>query len=444
MKEARRLELGGRVAALAISDDGVRTAAYVLAKQGEVFVWETRKPIDAMKPIHTELGDFGGLKAYASLSFSPDGKQLAGCAIDKKLQGGKGELTGKVRVWELSAQPKVQLPPKQAYIKQLPKGSSANFVVLNNDSILMPADEEGALDFIGIEDGHIQARIVMGKFSIGEMKLSSDRKWLAMEQRAPANNIGAEGSAGTFDVAVYDSTLRGRDATIPSCSQLLDIVPGGKVVAVVRDRQIELWDAATMKKLKATPFTHTRIDAAAFSPDGKLLAVSDSNELILWRWEENTHERIDLGSRVGSLTFSPDGRFLAEGATKRENIQILNVKTRKIVQTLTNGTKPSMNVPRMAYSQGGRVLFACDNITLVNEIGVPHRLNMWDIADGSLAHQVAVPAGLPRSLDVSPNGRYLVVMLEDSDGMKLSAWRLDGTDPVKEAGPTPPAAVRPF
>ena len=84
MKEVRRLELGGRVAALAISDDGNRTAAYVLGKQGEVYVWETAKPSDTMKRIHTELGDFGGPTAFACLSFSPDGKKLAGCAIDKR------------------------------------------------------------------------------------------------------------------------------------------------------------------------------------------------------------------------------------------------------------------------------------------------------------------------------------------------------------------------
>jgi hypothetical protein len=65
---------------------------------------------------------------------------------------------------------------------------------------------------------------------------------------------------------------------------------------------------ATTKKLKAAPFRHTRIDAAQFSPDGKLLAISDRNELVLWRWEENTHERIDLGRCIGSLTFTPDGK----------------------------------------------------------------------------------------------------------------------------------------
>ena len=90
-------------------------------------------------------------------------------------------------------------------------------------------------------------------------------------------------------------------ATIPSCSQLLDIASGGKVVAVVREKKIELWDVATTKKLKSAPFRHARIDAASFSPDGQLLAISDRNELVLWRWEENTHERIDLGRCVGSL-----------------------------------------------------------------------------------------------------------------------------------------------
>ena len=119
------------------------------------------------------------------------------------------------------------------------------------------------------------------------------------------------------------------------------------------------------------------------------------------------------------------------------------METRRVVQTLANGTNRSMNVPRMAYSQSGRVLIACDNITFAKEIAVPHRIHLWDMADGSVAHQLTIPAGLPKTLDVSPNGRYLVTMLEDSDGVRLSAWRLDGEHRVKEPGPTPPASVRP-
>jgi WD40 repeat protein len=213
---------------------------------------------------------------------------------------------------------------------------------------------------------------------------------------------------------------------------------------VVREKQIELWDIATTKKLKAAPFKHTRIDAAQFSPDGKLLAISDRNELVLWRWEENAHERIDLGRCVGSLTFTPDGKFLAEGPTPGENIQVRDVGTRKVVQTLGNRTKQSMNVPRMGYTQGGRVLIACDNISSLKENTAPHRINLWDTANGSIAHQIALPAGLPSSISVSTDGRYLAAMIDDGDsGMKLSVWRLDGGKPPADTGPQTPAAAQP-
>jgi WD40 repeat protein len=442
MKEIRRLELGGRVAALAISDDATRAAAYVLGKQGEVYVWDTAKPIDSTKPIHTELGNFAGPQTFASLSFAPNGQQLAGCAINKQWLGRLGELIGKVRVWELSAEPKAQLPPKQTYIKQLPKGSSPNLVVLNNDSLLAPAAEQGAVDFRSVADGKIQTRIVLGKIAIGRMRLSTDRKWLAIEQRQPANDSGGGDPNAECEVGVYEAPLVHK-ATIPSCSQLLDIASGGKVVAVVREKQIELWDIATTKKLKAAPFQHAQIDAASFSPDGQLLAISDRNELVLWRWEENTHERLNLGRSVGSLAFSPDGKFLAEGPAPGGNIQIRNVATRKVVQTVAETAERSMNVPRMAYTQGGRVLIACDNIRFAKEIAKPHVIELWDTTDGSLAHQLQIRAGLPQTLGVSPNGRYLIAMIEDSDGVKLSGWRLDGEEPVKESSPTPPAASSP-
>jgi WD40 repeat protein len=232
--------------------------------------------------------------------------------------------------------------------------------------------------------------------------------------------------------------------TIPSCSRMLDVASGGKFVAVVREKTIELWDVATPKLLKAAPFKHTRIDAARFSPDGKLLAVSDRNELVLWRWGEDKHERIDLGRRVGSLAFSPDGKFLAEGPAPGEAIRIRDVETRAVVRELSGGAKRPMSVPRMAYTQGGRVLIACDDATPTKEAAVTPRITLWDTATGAVAHEIALPAGLPHNLAVSPNGRYLAATLGDGDsGMKLGVWRLDGELPATRPVPAPPAAVRP-
>jgi hypothetical protein len=50
------------------------------------------------------------------------------------------------------------------------------------------------------------------------------------------------------------------------------------------------------------------------------------------------------------------------------------------------------------------VLIACDNITSVKEIAVPHRTDLRDTASGSTAHQIARPAGLPSSIDMTANG----------------------------------------
>ena len=442
MKEVRRLELGGRIAALAISDDGTRTAAYSLGKQGEVFVWETATPLEGMKPIHTELSDFAGPHAFASLAFSPDGKRLAGCAIHKKWLDRLGKLVGKVRVWELAADPQAQVAPNHSYVKELPEEHSASFVLLNNESLLTPASKEGAVDLRRVADGLIQARIVLGKFAIGGVKMSSDRKWVAIEQHALGDESATGAPSRSFDIGVYAAPILPK-GTIPACSQLLDIGSGGGIVAVVRDSQIELWDAATAKNLKAAPFKHTQIDAAAFSPDGQLLAISDRNELVLWRWEENTHERIELGRCVGSLAFSPDGKLLGEGPSPGENIQIRDLETRKVVQTLTNGAKRSMDIPRLAFAQGGRVLIACDDVLLDKKVPVPHRIYIWDTADGSLAHQLEIPAGLPKNFEVSPNGRHLVAALDDMGGIKLNGWRLDGKETVEEEDGAAPAATRP-
>jgi RNA polymerase sigma factor (sigma-70 family) len=425
MKETRRVELGGRVLALAISSDGTHVAAWVRGKRGgDVYSWKTAQPLSELKPIHTQLADLHS-EPFASLSFAPDGKKLAGCVIDKDWlkQEPKTKLNGKVHVWELAPEPKAQPVPLPTYTTQLPKGASS-FAINLDFSFLRPAAGEGAIHFFDARDGHIQGSHVLGHFTFGRMIRSSDRRWLAVEQHPAANNPGN----GTFDVGVLEWPLP--KATIPSCSQILDIASGGTVVAVVREKKIELWDIATTKLLKSAPFQHTRIDAATFSPDGKLLALSDHNDLLLWKWEENTHERIDLGHCVGSLAFSPDGKFLAEGPMPGESIQIRDLDTRKIVQTLRDSPKKPMNVAQMVYIQGSRVLITSDH---GKDNALPHHIKLWDTVSGSIAHQITLPAGLPRHVDVTPNGRIVAVLLDEgASEMKISAWRLDGLKIARE------------
>src|SRR5262249_2028330 len=141
--------------------------ACVRGKQGaEVYVWETAKPAKAMRPIHTEQGDFGS-EPYANLTFSRDGKRLAGCAGDKKwLQLDRKTRPGPtLHVWELVPEPKAQPAPKHLYTQPLREGSSASLVIQHYLTILTFGAKDGAFDFGDIRDGHPQGRTLLGKFT---------------------------------------------------------------------------------------------------------------------------------------------------------------------------------------------------------------------------------------------------------------------------------------
>ena len=104
MKETHRRELGGRVAALAISKHG-RVAAYVLGKRVRVLVWNIDEPTRNPQVIYAEQMELSGDASFACLDFSPAGDRIAGCAGDHAWLDHPDDLIGRVHVWEMIASP---------------------------------------------------------------------------------------------------------------------------------------------------------------------------------------------------------------------------------------------------------------------------------------------------------------------------------------------------
>jgi len=99
-KETQRLELGGRIAALALSPDGADIAAGAVGKQADVYVWKADQAnAEEMRPIHVDGSDFSG-PINACLAFSPNGKFLVGSAINTVWLSRTGEQLGKLHIWE--------------------------------------------------------------------------------------------------------------------------------------------------------------------------------------------------------------------------------------------------------------------------------------------------------------------------------------------------------
>ena len=86
-----------------------------------------------------------------------------------------------------------------------------------------------------------------------------------------------------------------------------------------------------------------------------------------------------------------------------------------------------MDMASMAFLPGGHLLVGCDKTKYDESIDVS-RLHLWDAATGKIVHQLTTP-GRPVFFDTSRNGRYLVALVDESDGASMVTWRLDGEDP---------------
>ena len=417
MKELRRHEFGGRVAALAVSDNGKRMAAYVLGKQGRIYVWNAGEPGVKLAPIHTESTDLSGRNAFASIAMSPDGQQLAACAGDRDWLEKPVELTGKIRLWNFDASPSQQPAPKLAFVNPHGNGRGTDFIIPNNNVIYSTSTKKArTLYFYDMEDGTILSAMSFGEdVSLSRLARSPERDWIV---------LGQDSDNKRFDAEIRHANIHPPRKTIPDCEQLLGLGNGGKELAVVRSGKIEMWNTTTGKLITQAPFPVKRIDASAFAPDGRLVVASE-NALVLWDWENHRHEYIDIGRKTTSLAFSPDGRFLAEGP-ESGSVQLRDLETRRVVRNFI--TDQQLSVPQLAFTQSGRVLVACDKKVSknqsTNDASRP-RIFLWDTADGSLAHQIEVP-GIPQSFDISPNELYLVARVTNAEGSKLMGWRLDG------------------
>lgn len=82
-------------------------------------------------------------------------------------------------------------------------------------------------------------------------------------------------------------------------------------------RTLEIWTVDPLERVTdLCTIEDTQWPRAAFSPDGRLLAVTNRwNEIEIWNLEERTrmHNCVGHHSNLFALAFSPDGQWLASG-----------------------------------------------------------------------------------------------------------------------------------
>jgi WD40 repeat protein len=218
---------------------------------------------------------------------------------------------------------------------------------------------------------------------------------------------GKQVISSTWDnvVSVWDVDARGERLTIPLPAdpraaagpvRTLSVSPDGSLLAVsCNDRVVLIRERATGKIVRSLDGPEGVIAAAAFSPDGKLIAAVSADDARGYLWDAKTGELMgktgghDLGATCLAWT-ADSGRF----ATGGNDLAIRVWDARTLKQTaLLEGHQA--NILSIAFTP--------DALRLVSG-GDDAKVILWDVKKQVAMSWFTGHAGVIRAVAVSPDG----------------------------------------
>ncbi|HEY7880228.1 MAG TPA: AAA family ATPase [Streptosporangiaceae bacterium] len=347
---------GAPVAALTFSGNGTTLAT--AEGNGSTELWSTASQEQTGSALAAQ-----GSARVSALSFGPGAGLLA-----------TGDATGTITLWNAagfhqSSAPVVTGTPASPAAA----GRHAPAALSAHGEILAVSGQRGTIRLRNTRTGRPVGQPIMTHQAVTGLALSPDGKLVAA--------IGADDKARLWSVATRRPT--GIAAAVGQARDALAFSPGGKTfVTVGANGTAALWSVATGHRVGALMSTGAAVSpgrpavAAAFSPDGRILATAVDGSIRLW--DTATRQQIGTPMTAGpspayAVAFSPDGRTLA-AAGADGTARLWDVATEQQIGTpMTAGPDPLYAV---AFSRDGRTLVTA---------GGDGTARSWD---------VAFPAGL--------------------------------------------------
>ena len=211
------------------------------------------------------------------------------------------------------------------------------------------------------------------------------------------------------DVQLWDATTGKPIAELPG-SSLGGFSPDGSRILTQDDSDGRLWDGRTGAQIAVLKGDDTAILAAAFSPDGKLVATGSYNHTTrLWNAQTGAAGPALLGhaGAVSKLYFSPDStRVLGSSDWNDLTAQLWDAQTGRTIAVLQHDGVIKLS----AFSaDGSRLLTASDD---------DHSTRVWDAKTGI---PISVMGGMDtvNSAVFSPDG---VSVVTASDDQTVRLW----------------------
>jgi eukaryotic-like serine/threonine-protein kinase len=189
--------------------------------------------------------------------------------------------------------------------------------------------------------------------------------------------------------------------------------PDARILALSEPDQIKLYDFETGKQI--TSLSLTKLSTLAFSPDGRFLAVSATATgetvpaVTLWKMPALT-KVARLSGPANGLTFSPEGHTLA--VMHSNTLRLWDIDSDRVREALNPPQPGSAHIyataPPNGYSPDGKLFAIADNM----------HVRLWNTATGELLGPLSGARELVHAISWSPDGKTLAT----TSGSRVKLW----------------------
>ncbi|HZY85561.1 MAG TPA: sigma-70 family RNA polymerase sigma factor, partial [Gemmataceae bacterium] len=329
-KELRRLKPEGR------PRGNSHTASYLAFTPGGRAVLlkngydPTMRLLDAATGKELRAFPSPGQHAYAT-SLSSDGKRLAVAGEDKI-----------IRVWDVETGKELYRLPATRW--------EVRCVAFSPDGKLLATGDHGAAHLWDAATGKELKALPVPNHSVASLAFTPDSKTLV------TGSLYA-------DLRVWE-VPGGRlvRAFVHRAEVGLEFLPDGRTLFAgggpgSRQNTVHFLDAVTGKEVRRFEGHDSRAEAAAFSPDGRLVATGAMGSDPIRLWEANTGKLVRLlgesehAPSAFALAFSPDGKVLASGGYGQ--VALRDVTSGAVVRAFQGHDH---NVLCLAFTTDGKAL----------------------------------------------------------------------------------------